>query len=323
MYPGRDPSSTKVLDKSSISNLIRQKALELGFSQCSFARAGFLDEEARGFEEWLKLGYHADMSWLENRLDMRLDPRKLEPWARSVIVLALNYFPAESPVFQSELKVSKYAWGRDYHKVIRKMLRQLIAFMQEEIGGVAARGFVDSGPVAERAWARRSGLGWTGKNSLTLMKRSGSFYFLAVILSDLELDYGPSESLNYCGSCTLCIDACPTTAIVKPGVIDSRRCISYLSIELKKDIPTEYHEKTEGWIFGCDICQDVCPHNRRYSVATNMADFRPKNDFVGLSDSDWDNLSEDRFREIFAGTPLMRAGYRKILSNRARAKGKN
>jgi epoxyqueuosine reductase len=304
------------LDSKKHTALIRHKALELGFSHCNFARAEFLEEEAIGFEKWLKLGYQADMDWLGNNISFRLDPRTLEPWAKSVIVLALNYFPAEQPLFKSQARISKYAWGRDYHKVIRKMMKKLIGYMEEDIGQVAARGFVDSGPVAERAWARRSGLGWTGKNSLTLIKRAGSFYFLAVILTDLELSYDAPSRLDYCGSCTLCIDACPTAAIVQPGVIDSRRCISYLTIELKDKIPAELSNKTADWVFGCDICQDVCPHNMRYSIATHISDFSPRKDMVALNDTDWDNLSETRFSEIFRGTPVMRAGYLKIMENR-------
>ena len=239
------------------SRIIKRLANEQGFFACGIAKADFLEEEATGLERWLNAGYHGEMSWMENHFDARLDPRKLMPGAKSVVSVLLNYYPEQEQEAGTP-KISKYAYGRDYHKVIRGKLKRMLEGVRAEIGEVEGRGFVDSAPVMDRAWARRSGLGWIGKHSLLLSKKEGSFFFIGELILDLELaPDGPST--DHCGTCTACIDACPTQAIVAPTVVDSNKCISYLTIEYKKTLPNTYQEKMEEWVYGCDVCQDVCP----------------------------------------------------------------
>lgn len=243
------------------SSIIKAIAVELGFSFCGIAKAGFLEEEASKLDEWLKRGYQGKMGYLENHFDKRLDPTKLVPGAKSVISLVYNYFPQTDFTYDQEVKIAKYAYGQDYHLVIKNKLKFFLERIREEIGEVEGRVFVDSAPVHERAWAAKAGLGWVGKNSLLLNRQMGSFFFLAELILDLDLI--PDAPLkDFCGTCTACQDACPTDAISQSYVVDGSKCISYLTIELKEEIPPEFKGKMENWAFGCDICQDVCPWNR-------------------------------------------------------------
>jgi epoxyqueuosine reductase len=279
---------------------------------CGIAKADFLEDEATGLENWLKKGYHGDMSWMENYFDKRLDPRKLVPGAKSVISVLLNYYPDEEQD-NGAPKISKYAYGRDYHKVIRAKLKRMLNGIREEIGEVDGRGFVDSAPIMERAWAKRSGLGWIGKHSLLLTKGTGSFYFIGTLILDLELEQdGPVT--DHCGSCTACIDACPTDAIVAPTVIDSNRCISYLTIEYKKELPQEYQSKMDGWAYGCDICQDVCPWNR-FSEPHTEPDFEIRDHIKSKDWSDWEEISHELWDKMMQGSPIRRTGYEGFRRN--------
>lgn len=279
---------------------------------CGISKAGFLEEEATGLEQWLKHGYHGEMTWMENHFDERLDPRKLVPGAKSVISVLLNYFPEEGQE-EGVPKISKYAYGRDYHKVIRGKLKRMLAGIHEEIGQVHGRGFVDSAPVMDRAWARRSGLGWIGKHSLLLSKKAGSFYFIGELIVDLELDPdGPST--DHCGSCTACMDACPTDAIVSPTVVDSNKCISYLTIEYKKALPTEFQDKMEQWVYGCDICQDVCPWNR-FSSPHQEPDFNIREAIGKNGWQEWEEITHELWEEIMQGSAIRRTGYEGFKRN--------
>ena len=284
---------------------------------CGISKAEFLEEEATGLEQWLKHGYHGEMTWMENHFDERLDPRKLVPEAKSVISVLLNYFPEKGQAADAP-KISKYAYGRDYHKVIRNKLKRMLTGIYEEIGQVHGRGFVDSAPVMDRAWARRSGLGWIGKHSLLLSKKAGSFYFIAELIVDLELDPdGPST--DHCGSCTACIDACPTEAIVSPTVVDSNKCISYLTIEYKKALPTEFQDKMEQWVYGCDICQDVCPWNR-FSSPHQELDFNIREAIGKNGWQEWEEITHELWEEIMQGSAIRRTGYQGFKRNLSFAK---
>lgn len=294
---------------------IKQLAATLGFDYCGIARATQLDEDARRLESWLNKGMHGGMQYMENHFDKRIDPRKLVDGAKSVITLLFNYFP-EQQQREDAPKVSKYAYGQDYHEVIRARLKTMLAAMQEQFGAVQGRGFVDSAPVLERAWAARSGLGWIGKNGNLIHKQAGSFFFIATLITDLELEYdGPVA--DFCGTCTRCLDACPTAAIVAPGVIDGSRCISYFTIELKELlIPDTMKGQFDNWFFGCDTCQDVCPWNR-FSKANTEQAFTPLPQILNFSTSDWEEMTEESFKEIFRHSPLKRskfAGIRRNLS---------
>lgn len=285
------------------TKLIKSKAQELGFMHCGISKADFLKEEAPRLESWLKKGMHGSMSWMENHFDMRLDPRLIVPGAKSVISFILNYFPEEN-FHNEEFKISKYAYGRDYHKVIKKKIKQLVQTLQEDIGDFNGRGFVDSAPVMDKVWAQKSGLGWIGKNSNLINRDTGSFFFIAELIVDFELEYdGPIE--DYCGDCTKCIDACPTDAIAEPYVVDGSKCISYLTIELKEAIPKEFKGKMDNWIFGCDICQDVCPWNR-FSKGHKVKEFVPNEDFKSISKNDWVDITEEVFEKAFAGSAVKR-----------------
>ncbi len=284
---------------------------------CGISKAEFLEEEATGLEQWLKHGYHGEMTWMENHFDERLDPRKLVPGAKSVISVLLNYFPEKGQAADAP-KISKYAYGRDYHKVIRNKLKRMLTGIYEEIGQVHGRGFVDSAPVMDRAWARRSGLGWIGKHSLLLSKKAGSFYFIGELIVDLELDPdGPST--DHCGSCTACIDACPTEAIVSPTVVDSNKCISYLTIEYKKALPTEFQDKMEQWVYGCDICQDVCPWNR-FSSPHQELDFNMREAIGKNGWQEWEEITHELWEEIMQGSAIRRTGYQGFKRNLSFAK---
>lgn len=294
--------------------LIKQEAMRLGFMNCGIAQATKLDDDARRLEQWLNKGYNGKMQYMENHFDLRTDPTKLVPGARSVITLLMNYYPAEAQQPQAP-KIAKYAWGTDYHYVIREKLNQLLAYIREQIGDVAGRGFVDSAPVLEKSWAQRSGLGWVGKNANLLNKQTGSFFFIATLICDLELAYDHPIATDHCGTCTRCLDACPTEAITAPTVIDGSKCISYLTIELKDALlPQEHQKDMEGWMFGCDICQDVCPWNR-FSKPHNEPHFTPIPEVLNLSATEWERMSEERFKKTFRNSPLKRTKWAGIQRN--------
>ncbi|NLU91071.1 tRNA epoxyqueuosine(34) reductase QueG [Chitinophaga sp. Ak27] len=292
---------------------IKQLAKELGFDHCGIARAEQLDDDARRLESWLNKGMHGNMQYMENHFDKRIDPRKLVDGAQSVITLLFNYFPSAQQRADAP-RISKYAYGHDYHEVIRARLKTMLLRMQEHIGPVQGRGFVDSAPVLERAWARRSGLGWIGKNGSLIHKQAGSFFFIATLITDIPLDYdGPVG--DYCGSCTRCLDACPTQALVAPGVVDGSKCISYFTIELKDQlIPEKMKGQFDDWMFGCDTCQDVCPWNR-FSKAHQEAEFSPIPAVLNFTTRDWEELTEEAFKTIFRHSPLKRSKFAGIRRN--------
>lgn len=293
------------------TGFIKETAKRLGFDYCGISKVDFLEEEAPRLESWLNSNMHGEMSYMANHFDKRLDPRKLVDDAKSVVSLLLNYSPEKE--IEGNLKVSKYAYGRDYHKVIKKKLKEFLFAIKEEIGEVNGRAFTDSAPVMDKSWAQRSGLGWIGKHSNLINKQQGSFFFIAELIIDLELS--PDTPINdYCGTCTKCIDACPTDAIVDPYKVDGSKCISYFTIELKKQIPQEVKGKFENWVFGCDICQDVCPWNR-FSKPHTTSDFKPKEELIELSKSDFTEITEDTFEKVFNGTPIRRTGYQGLIRN--------
>lgn len=296
------------------SQIIKEEAYRLGFMFCGIAKAGFLEKEAPRLEKWLKNGYHGEMSYMENHFDKRLDPTKLVEGSRSVISLALNYYTDQQQADPAAPRISKYAYGADYHDVIKSKLRELLQFIRERIGDVSGRAFVDSAPVLDRAWAAQSGFGWIGKNSNLINKKTGSFFFLAELIVDLDLEYDIASDHDYCGTCTRCIDACPTDAIVSPQVVDGSRCISYLTIELKDELPKEFSGKTDNWMFGCDICQDVCPWNR-FSSRHDEPSFEPSSDLLKMSRSDWEEITEDVFRKLFKGSPVKRTKFAGLKRN--------
>jgi epoxyqueuosine reductase len=305
---------------ASASAFIKQLARELGFTYCGIAQARFLEEEAPKLEAWLKLGFHGKMKYMENHFDKRLDPTLLVPGAKSVISLLYNYYPEKDLSKPHHLKIAKYAYGEDYHFVIKDKLKEMLARMREEIGEVNGRAFVDSAPVMERAWARQAGLGWIGKNSLLLNRSMGSFFFLAELIVDLPLEYdGPVK--DYCGTCTACMDACPTQAIPKPYVVDASRCISYFTIELKEEIPEEGSGKFENWIFGCDICQDVCPWNR-FAAPHREPRFAPSAELESLHHNNWTEITEEVFQRVFRKSAVKRTGFKGLLRNIAFARRK-
>lgn len=288
-------------------------AVQYGFDYCGIAKAVPLDEDARRLENWLNQGMNGNMHYMENYFDLRIDPSRLVPGARSVITLLKNYYPSEIP--EQELKISKYAYGKDYHEVLRPRLQSMISALQDKIGQFNGRGFVDSAPVLERAWARKTGLGWIGKNGNLINKQSGSFYFIATLITDLDLDYDDPMAKDYCGSCTKCIDACPTEAILPGKVINGSKCISYFTIELKDEIiPSEMKGKFANWMFGCDICQDVCPWNR-FSQPHHEAAFTPLPEILNLTTKEWEELSEEMFRKLFKFSPLSRSKHKGIQRN--------
>ncbi len=286
----------------------------LGFEHCGIAKAQRLDADAARLENWLAKGMHGSMQYMENHFDLRVDPAKLVPGAKSVITLLKNYFPSQEQNPDSP-KISKYAFGKDYHEVIRTKLHELIALMTEEIGEIHGRGFVDSAPVLERTWAQKSGLGWIGKNGNLINKQTGSFYFIATLITDLELQYDDPFAKDYCGSCTRCIDACPTDAILPDKVVDGSKCISYFTIELKEMlIPDEMKGKFDNWMFGCDTCQDVCPWNR-FSKPNTEINFTPIPEILNLSTKEWENMSEENFKRNFRDSPLRRTKFKGIQRN--------
>lgn len=296
------------------TQLIKALASRLGFDHCGIAKAQKLDEDARRLERWLKMGMHGSMKYMEDHFDLRTDPCKLVPGARSVISMLLNYFP---PDLQSTdvPRIAKYAYGDDYHDTIRKKLSCFLIELKEQVGEVNGRGFVDSAPVLEKSWAQKSGLGWVAKNGNLINKQNGSFFFIATLIIDLELVYDDPIAKDYCGTCTRCIDACPTTAILPEKVVDGSKCISYFTIELKEAlIPDNMKGKFENWMFGCDICQDVCPWNR-FSTATTEPSFTPLAEILHFSTKDWNELTETSFKRIFKHSPLKRSKFEGIKRN--------
>lgn len=305
------------MDKSGYSQKIKAEAKRLGFLSCGISKAAFLEEEAPRLEKWLSRRMHGEMAYMENHFDKRLDPRKLVPGAKSVVSLLYNYFPSNQQR-QDSYKISKYAYGEDYHYVIKEKLHHLMAFIQEEIGEVHGRVFVDSAPVLDKAWASRSGLGWVGKHSNLLTRQVGSFYFIAELILDLDLDCD-TPTTDHCGSCTACIDACPTDAIVEPYVVDGSKCISYFTIELKDEIPTGLRGSFDDWVFGCDVCQDVCPWNR-FSKPHSEPRFDPGPELLEFSRRDWEELTEEVFQKVFRKSAVKRAKFPGLTRNIAFAK---
>lgn len=297
------------------SNYIKQTAQQLGFSFCGIAQAQFLSEDAKRLEGWLHKGYHGTMQYMENHFDLRTNPQLLLPGAKSVITLLKNYYPTQAIDKGSSYKISKYAYGKDYHTVIKKQLNVFYESIKARIGDFNARGFVDSAPVLERAWAVKSGLGWVGKNGNLINKQAGSFFFIATLIADVELDYDDAFAKDFCGTCNKCIDACPTKAILPNKEIDGSKCISYFTIELKDALmPKDMQGKFDGWMFGCDACQDVCPWNRFATPHTEQA-FNPLPQLLNFSSKDWDELTEKSFKEIFQHSPLKRSKYAGIKRN--------
>lgn len=300
--------------KSQHTSFIKNTALDLGFNYCGISRAEKLEEEANYLEEWLNKGYHGTMKYMENYFDLRTDPTKLVPGAKSVITLLLNYFPEETQK-EGVPKISKYAYGFDYHEVIKAKLKTFLQLLRENIGDINGRGFTDSAPVLERSWAQRSGLGWVGKNGNLITKNSGSFFFIATLITDLDLEADNPFIKDYCGTCTKCIDACPTDAILPGKVINGSKCISYFTIELKDMlIPEKMKGQFENNLFGCDICQDVCPWNR-FSKPTNTPEFKPINEVLNFNENDWEELTEESFKIIFRKSPIKRSRYEGIRRN--------
>ncbi|MGK4566166.1 tRNA epoxyqueuosine(34) reductase QueG [Flavobacterium sp. 3HN19-14] len=299
-------------NKSKYSQFIKSEAKRLGFLSCGISKAGFLETEAPRLESWLKNNAHGQMAYMENHFDKRLDPTLLVEDSKSVVSLLLNYYPSEIQNPESP-KISKYAYGQDYHFVIKEKLKELLFSIQNEIGEVSGRAFVDSAPVLDKAWAAKSGLGWIGKNSNLLTKSVGSFYFIAELILDLELEYDHAVT-NHCGSCTACIDACPTEAIAAPYVVDGSKCISYFTIELKENIPSEMKGKFDDWAFGCDICQDVCPWNK-FSKSHNEPLFNPNPDLLTMTRKDWQEITEETFRTVFKNSAVKRTKFEGLRRN--------
>lgn len=298
--------------KKQHSEIIKAEAERLGFMSCGISKAGFLEEEAPRLEKWLNEGNHGEMKYMENHFDKRLDPTKLVEGSKSVVSLLLNYFP-ESKQHPGTYKISKYAYGTDYHFVIKDKLKELLFSINEKIGEVGGRAFVDSAPVLDKAWAAKSGVGWVGKNANLLSKQVGSFFFIAELILDIELDYDTPVT-DHCGSCTKCIDACPTQAIVEPYKVDGSKCISYFTIELKDQIPQGVKGKFENWMFGCDICQDVCPWNR-FSKPHREPLFNPHPELLEMDYKDWEEITEETFKKVFKKSAVKRTKYKGLKRN--------
>lgn len=296
------------------TGFIKATAAQLGFDYCGIAKAEPLDEDAARLEQWLNKGMHGSMKYMENHFELRVNPCKLVPGARSVITLIKNYYPASTQVKDAP-RISKYAFGTDYHEVIRAKMNEFLFLIREEIGEVNGRGFVDSAPVLERSWAQRSGIGWIGRNGNMITKESGSFFFIATLITDLELLYDDPFAKDYCGTCTRCIDSCPTQAILPDKVVDGSKCISYFTIELKEMlIPEEMKGKFDGWAFGCDTCQDACPWNR-FSQATKEPAFSPIPEILNLNTRQWEEMTEEQFKKLFRHSPLSRTKWKGIQRN--------
>lgn len=298
--------------KEIYSKFIKEEAKRLGFISCGISKAGFLEQEAPRLEKWLNNNHNGQMAYMENHFDKRLDPTLLVDDAKSVVSLLLNYFPSESQNDES-FKISKYAYGQDYHFVIKEKLKEFLHSIQENIGEVSGRAFVDSAPVLDKAWAAKSGLGWIGKNSNLITQKVGSFYFIAELILDLDLEYDHAVT-DHCGSCTACIDACPTQAILAPYIVDGSKCISYYTIELKENIPNDMKGKFDEWMFGCDTCQDVCPWNR-FSKPHSEPLFNPNPDLLSFSKKDWTEITEETFRIVFKNSPIKRTKFDGLKRN--------
>ncbi len=294
------------------TQFIKAEAQRLGFFSCGIAKAGFLEDEAPRLERWLHEKRHGQMTYMEDYFDKRLDPTLLVEGGKSVISLLLNYYP-ETLQNEGSYKISKYAYGKDYHYVIKKKLKKMLNSIKREIGDVYGRAFIDFAPVMEKAWAAKSGLGWVGKNNNLLTQQVGSFYFIAELIVDLELVYD-TPTTDHCGTCTACIDACPTQAIIAPSVVDGSKCISYFTIELKEHIPQEMKGKLDDWMFGCDVCQDVCPWNR-FSKPHREPHFEPHKDLLGYTKKDWEEITEDTFAAVFKSSAVNRAQYAGLRRN--------
>lgn len=301
-----------MLNLSKHTQIIKQEAKRLGFDFCGISKAEFLEEEAPRLEVWLKAGMHGKMEYMENHFDKRLNPTLLVEGAKSVVSLLYNYYPEQTQVNETP-KISKYAYGYDYHEVIKEKLKEFLNTLQEKIGDVNGRAFVDSAPVLDKVWAKKSGLGWIGKNANLINKQNGSFFFIAELIIDLDLEYdGPIQ--DYCGTCTKCIDACPTEAIVEPFVVDGSKCISYLTIELKDAIPSEFKNKMDNWAFGCDICQDVCPWNR-FSTPHHETQFNNQTGLLNLNTNEWHDMTEETFNKVFKHSAVKRTKYKGLKRN--------
>lgn len=299
--------------KANYTSLIKTEAKRLGFLSCGISKAQFLEEEAPRLENWLNKNMNGEMQYMENHFDKRLDPTKLVEGSKSVVSLLLNYYPSEFQQDKTAPKISKYAYGTDYHFIIKDKLKSLLNVIQEEIGDVHGRAFVDSAPVLDKAWAAKSGLGWIGKHSNLLTQQVGSFYFIAELIIDLDLEYD-LPTTDHCGTCTACIDACPTEAITEPYVVDGSKCISYFTIELKENIPTEFKGKFDDWMFGCDVCQDVCPWNR-FSKPHKEPLFNPHSELLSMTKKDWEEITEDTFKEVFRKSAVKRTKFSGLKRN--------
>lgn len=301
-------------DSLQYNHTIKQIATKLGFDYCGIAKAVVLEDDARRLETWLHQNHHGSMQYMENHFDLRIDPSKLVPGAKSVITVLKNYYPSEQQSEEAP-RISKYAWGNDYHEVIRTQLKAFLNELKNIYGDIQGRGFVDSAPVLERSWATRSGAGWIGKNGNLITKSNGSFFFIATLIVDIELPYDDPFAKDYCGTCRKCIDACPTDAILDNKTINGSKCISYFTIELKDAlIPSEMKGKFENWMFGCDTCQDVCPWNR-FSKPHRESDFDPIPAILNLSTKEWEDLSEENFKQLFRHSPLKRTKFSGIQRN--------
>lgn len=297
---------------STHTQIIKQEARRLGFDFCGISKAEFLEEEAPRLEAWLKAEMNGKMEYMENHFDKRLNPTLLVDGAKSVVSLLYNYYPEQSQTPEAP-KISKYAYGHDYHEVIKKKLKEFLNTLKEKIGDVNGRAFVDSAPVLDKAWAKKSGLGWIGKNANLINKQNGSFFFIAELIIDVDLEYdGPIQ--DYCGTCTKCMDACPTEAIVEPFIVDGSKCISYLTIELRDAIPVEFKNKMENWAFGCDVCQDICPWNR-FSTPHHDAQFSNQTGLLNISTDEWYEMTEETFNAIFKHSAVKRTKYKGLKRN--------
>ncbi|WP_228852634.1 tRNA epoxyqueuosine(34) reductase QueG [Aegicerativicinus sediminis] len=300
-------------NKENFTQLIKLEAKRLGFLSCGISKAEFLEKEAPILENWLKKGMHGKMGYMENHFDKRLNPALLVPGAKSVISLLLNYYTEKEQTDPEAPKISKYAYGEDYHFVIKNKLKSLLEYIRDNIGDIDGRVFVDSAPVMDKAWAAKSGLGWIGKNSNLLSRKVGSYFFIAELIVDMELLYdGPTT--DHCGTCTACIDACPTEAIIQPYVVDGSKCISYFTIELKDSIPTQYKGSFENWMFGCDICQEVCPWNR-FSTPHTEDSFSPHTELLEMTKTDWQELTEETFKKVFKNSAVKRTKFSGLKRN--------
>lgn len=303
------------------TKFIKQTALQLGFDYCGIAKAQLLSDDAFRLEKWLQNGMNGTMQYMENYFDLRIDPTRLLPGAKSVVTLLKNYYPSVKPNIDAA-KISKYAYGKDYHEVIKEKLQEFLYILNQEIGSITGRGFIDSAPVLERSWAVKSGLGWVGKNGNLINKNQGSFFFIATLIIDLDLQYDDAYAKDFCGSCTRCIDACPTDAILPDKVVDGSKCISYFTIELKEQLlPNNMLGKFDDWLFGCDTCQDVCPWNR-FSKTHHEQQFIPLNEVLNFTIKDWEMLTEESFKTIFKNSPIKRTKYKGIQRNLRFLKGR-